>query len=400
MKFSGQTKDGAIDNLLRAYVSRPSNPSQMCPDFDPDQANAYIERSLPSDVRSQYESHLSGCAACRQNIVALVRMADADSVAPTRQVAQPTWLSGLKQVFGVMSQPQWAMAATAVIVLAVSVPLFLTRNQTLETPQPVASQSTTDNPVSAVSPAGSVSTSRSSDAPTLVAAAKQRANADDKTVTTPTDAIAPAKTAPASEFAERSDLSKKFDAKPTESADSAQRKTEIQTAPAQAGAAPVSQVGKADVDQSRQQQTEKDSAQQVAEPKIAARVDEEGAKEKSERAKAVDVTAPPPSAPARGRSGFRQPGTLALRDSNTAEAARPEERRFSGKRFLFKDGAWTDKDFNPDKDLPTVTIIRDSNVYKEVLTKRPGLKPFLTGFQATERAIIVYKGTVYKLIPQ
>jgi hypothetical protein len=89
-----------------------------------------------------------------------------------------------------------------------------------------------------------------------------------------------------------------------------------------------------------------------------------------------------------------------LRDSETAEAVRPEERKFSGKKFLLRDGAWTDKDFDPNKDLPVVTIIRDSNVYKEVLNKRPGLKPFLTGFLASERAIIVYKGTVYKLIPQ
>ena len=88
-----------------------------------------------------------------------------------------------------------------------------------------------------------------------------------------------------------------------------------------------------------------------------------------------------------------------MRDSN-AEAVKPEERKFSGKKFLFLDGAWTDKDFDPNKDLPIVTIIRDSNVYSEVLNKRPGLKPFLTGFHASERAIIVYKGTVYKLIPQ
>jgi len=95
-----------------------------------------------------------------------------------------------------------------------------------------------------------------------------------------------------------------------------------------------------------------------------------------------------------------RPGGHALRDSDSADAVRPEERKFNGKRFLLRDGAWTDKDFDPNKDLPVVIIIRDSNVYKEVLNKRPGLKPFLTGFQPGERAIIVYKGTVYRLIPQ
>jgi hypothetical protein len=96
----------------------------------------------------------------------------------------------------------------------------------------------------------------------------------------------------------------------------------------------------------------------------------------------------------------KQTAKLALRDSGPPESVRLYERKLSGKKFLLKDGAWTDKDFDPDKDLPVVTIIRDSNVYKEVLGKRPGLKPFLTGFSAAERAIIVYKGTVYKLIPQ
>ena len=66
MKFFGQAKDGVIDNLLRAYVSRPSNPHQKCTDFDPDRANAYIERSLKSASRFHYEEHLSECAACRK----------------------------------------------------------------------------------------------------------------------------------------------------------------------------------------------------------------------------------------------------------------------------------------------------------------------------------------------
>ena len=135
MKFFGQTRDGVIDNLLRAYVSRPSNIHQKCPDFDPDQANAYIERSLTDPSRLRYEAHLSECAACRKNVVALVRLAEADrsaSAVPAREVSRSTWLTTVRQMFGAMSQPQWAMAAAAVIVLAISVPLLLTRNQTPE----------------------------------------------------------------------------------------------------------------------------------------------------------------------------------------------------------------------------------------------------------------------------
>jgi len=408
MKFFGQTKDGVIDNLLRAYVSRPSNPYQACPDFDPDRASGYIERTLTGASRLHYEEHLSECAACRTNVVALVRLAEADtlsSVVPAREVARSTWLSGAKQMFGALSQPQWAMAAAAVIVLAISLPLLLTRNQAREASQAIAEN---DKSQSATAPASPAANPKSGDvAPSAsnLATSKQRENSDEKTEVLARNAPA-SSTAPdsAAGIAAGVELSKKAETRSaTQPVDEAQRKSEGQLSQgsAQAAAAPGYQVAKNDSNQNRQQQPEKDSAQQAGEPKVAARADEERAKEKT---RAEDVAAPPAPASssevARGRAGLRRSGKLSLRDSGTGEAVRPEERKFSGKKFLFTDGAWTDKDFDPNKDLPVVTIIRDSNVYKEVLSKRPGLKPFLTGFPAAERAIIVYKGTVYKLIPQ
>jgi len=96
----------------------------------------------------------------------------------------------------------------------------------------------------------------------------------------------------------------------------------------------------------------------------------------------------------------RSSAIRALRDSASAEAVRPTERKLGNKKFSLKDDTWTDKDFDPDKDLPIVTVIRDSNVYNELLAKQVGLKPYLGGFPPADRAIIVYKGTVYKLIPQ
>jgi hypothetical protein len=408
MKFFGQTKDGVIDNLLRAYVSRPGNPHQACPDFDPDRASAYIERTLTGASRLHYEVHLSECGACRKNVVALVRLAEADTVAPrspAREVARSTWFSGAKRMFGVLSQPQWAMAAAAVIVLAISLPLLLLRNQGRDASQAIAGN---DKSQSATAPASSDANPTSGDtASSLVASSKQREKGDEKTDILAKNAPVASKTteAPTGVGAE-ADLSKKPEVTGApQSGEEAQRKSEGQLAPApaQGGAAPGSQVAKNDSDQNRQQQPEKDSTQQASESKAVARADEPSAKKENE-GRAKEAAAPPPSASssevARSRSGLRRSGKLSLRDSGTGEAVRPEERKFSGKKFLFTDGAWTDKDFDPNKDLPVVTIIRDSNVYKEVLSKRPGLKPFLTGFPAAERAIIVYKGTVYKLIPQ
>jgi hypothetical protein len=308
-------------------------------------------------------------------------------------------------MFGALSQPQWAMAAAAVIVLAISLPLLLSRSQGREASQAIVES---NRPQSAAGPASSDANPASGDtASSLVASSKQREKGDEKTEILAKNApAAPKTTDAAAGVGAVADLSKKPEVTGApQSGEEAQRKSEGQLAPApaQGGAAPGSQVAKKDSDQGRQQQPEKDSSQQASESKAVARADEPSA-DKEKAGRAEEAAAPPPPASssevARSRSGLRRSGKLSLRDSATGEAVRPEERKFSGKKFLFTDGAWTDKDFDPNKDLPVVTIIRDSNVYKEVLSKRPGLKPFLTGFPAAERAIIVYKGTVYKLIPQ
>src|SRR6185295_3061793 len=111
MKLSGETKDGAIVNLLRAYVSRQKNPHQVCTDFDPDLANSYVERSLTGAPRLRYERHLSECGPCRKSVVELVRLAGADSVmvpVRERQIPRSSWFSGVRQMLGALSQPQWA----------------------------------------------------------------------------------------------------------------------------------------------------------------------------------------------------------------------------------------------------------------------------------------------------
>jgi hypothetical protein len=75
------------------------------------------------------------------------------------------------------------------------------------------------------------------------------------------------------------------------------------------------------------------------------------------------------------------------------------ERRVDTKRFRMQAGFWTDRDFKPAKEIPAVTLIRDSEVYKSALEKQPGLKVFLAAFGSEERVIVVYKGIVYKITP-
>ena len=95
------------------------------------------------------------------------------------------------------------------------------------------------------------------------------------------------------------------------------------------------------------------------------------------------------------------PGCARFRDSNS-EAARSASStiKVGGRKFWLRNDFWTDKDYNPDKEMPMVTVFRDSDVYRELLSKHSGMRPFLTGFAETARVIFIYKGTVYKLIPQ
>jgi hypothetical protein len=75
------------------------------------------------------------------------------------------------------------------------------------------------------------------------------------------------------------------------------------------------------------------------------------------------------------------------------------ERRIEGKRFRLINGVWTDKEFKSDKELPSITLVRGSDVYNSLLEKESSLKAYFGGFGATERAILIYKKIVYRLLP-
>ena len=41
-----KTDDRVFDNLLRSHIGRSAGSTSPCPEFDPDLASAYVERSL------------------------------------------------------------------------------------------------------------------------------------------------------------------------------------------------------------------------------------------------------------------------------------------------------------------------------------------------------------------
>lgn len=391
MKQSGKIKDRAIGNLLRTQISKPSNPHQACKEFDPDLANAYVERKMTGPSRAGYETHLSECTPCRQSVVALARLAAAERAPISAQVVSGhlSWLAPLKALVRGLSAPQWAMAAVAVVVFAISLPLFLSRNQTDRALiAPNATETSAGETAQAephqVSPAAKVSPEKSA----------SLKSDDAKPTSKPESNGLLAVNKEREDRAASAELKKTTPEIAPQAIDETQRKTETAAVPQASAPSAAGTQAKLDSDRVREQQG-KDAAQ----PKQSPAEEQDADKEKSRRAESA-AAPPPPPAPSSSRLKSSV-GRLGLRESSgEAVRSRSNYLELRGKKFFLIDGTWTDKDYSSEKDLPTITLVRDSNVYKELLAKRASLKPYLSYFTGNERAIIVYKGTVYKLIPQ
>jgi hypothetical protein len=430
MKMFRKTEDGAIDNLLRAHVGRADGPPALCREFDPDLANAFIEQNLTVRERARYEQHLSLCASCRKSVVVLARMADTDpafmtadsSLRGAAQVPEPRW----KAFFAPAFRPQWAMAAAAVIILAISVPLFLTRkdqgvNQRGQS-QLTQPSSSTDAPAELkADQANSAGATVASDglqpesSPQAAAriqqersAAKPAHSSEEPGESAEEPAAENASSAAGSAVAKAEATqpqpaeSKTADQSTDQSASKDASREQAPAAPAPQQTAPESQLAKINPDEARRvpEQDKEKAAVSVLQP---------GRPDGDERAKRDAVVRPgeiapppPPNSGSRGRNAITSPSEgikSRLSDPGRSRGG-ASERKVGGKKFWLKDGTWVDKDYNPDKDMPVVSIIRDSDVYKEHLAKRQGMRSYLTGFDEDQRVIFIYKGTVYIIVPQ
>ena len=138
----GKNEDRVIDNLLRANVRGRGGANPACREFDPDLANAYIERSLPARERAGYEQHLSECHACRSSVVALSRIVEAEAAPAVAalSVREASPFATLKGLFTPSAMPRVAAAALAVVVLAVSIPLLFSREDRASSDQNALSE--------------------------------------------------------------------------------------------------------------------------------------------------------------------------------------------------------------------------------------------------------------------
>lgn len=433
MKMFWKNEDRVIDNLLRASTRGRSGPDPSCRKFDPDLANAYIERSLTAKERAGYEGHLSECHGCRSSVVALARMVEVEA-APfihTQPVREASRFATLKGLFTTSSMPRLAAAALAIVVLAVGIPLLLSQEDSTLSGQRASSEVAGDQTAkgvenSAASPLASASDAlQSGQAQASTPAVEEARSANreqENAAPAQGEIVQPKPTEPDTASAGAGLIrieppqSEKIEATSVLENSSQARKVESDTqfvamespgVPPPPDAEQQSPLGQINAEDARRlRRDDKDAVSVTIKPGRRDGVSDLNKEDRSAIRPGDAVAPPSQNAPAGSgeRRGLAE-SPRANRDEASAGSAAfagrgSAMRKVGSKKFWLSKDTWTDKDYNPSKEMPVVTVERDSDIYKEMLTKRSGLKLYLMGFGEGERAIFVYKGTVYRLVPQ
>src|SRR5215813_5196894 len=123
--------DTVVDRLLRANARKQTRTTGICPVFDPDRVNAYVERVLTEQERARFEAHLGSCAPCRSVVVTLARLAREEAAPalalPAVEPRRAGFADALRSFGKILMRPQWALAATAVVMLAIGLPIYFSR---------------------------------------------------------------------------------------------------------------------------------------------------------------------------------------------------------------------------------------------------------------------------------
>lgn len=444
MEKSGKIEDGVMDHLLQGFVKRQMKPDLNCESFDPDLASAYLERVMTEREQTRYESHLSDCTLCRKSVIALARLVEAEvaevkvaavaaaapaslnqstvdgnTVKPVSET-QANWLARLKAWLGVWATPRFALAAAAALVLAVTIPFVLIQNSKVSKSD-MASATTANEDGKAVQQAAPSKQAESnppsnnpnnpgSDNPASPAANKQQNGETKPSATPPAAGAQPAEPASGEtptgaasntgkEEAVAADKAKNETAKPT--TDTAGGTTQPEAAKPQADEKRNDAPGRIDPNEANRISNDKDASSpttlkqgnKTTGPPREGAVRPESPKPAAPRQGGSE---PPPRVIGRDGRGFIRPSSESSRERTNASASR----RIGKKTFWLVDDTWTDENYRSDKEMPIVPLIKDSENYKNILEKYSDLKKFFSAFGANERAIIVRKDMVYKLIPQ
>ncbi|GEM_PF-1255182 len=452
MGTNHKTEEQMTEALLRNYVKQQRPPESLCREFDPDTVNAYLERVLTEPETGRYEFHLAACAFCRQGILTLAQLAEveaplaltataqtpaASAVAATSQTVKPaqeeaSLMERLKGWFGGFATPRFALAAVAAIVLAVTIPVVLVSNRQANKSTEIAKQQQAElspplaqePPVANASP-DNESVARTAETPATAAnpqSARPAAESQRQQQPGTTAASGEGQTAlAAAPVTQPIEPKQDQDSKPAAVADAqarpaeedrarrennaaAKRQDEVAGTVAPAAPAPAAkkELEKIDsADTMRIQEAGKDKAREkVVKPASPVNGRSTGSSTAAIRAESntAPASGPPPT-----REPMPNKGVRAYRDSREKITERPNvtlTRKIKDKHFWLLEGVWTDRDYRKEKDLPVVPLIKDSDNYKEVLAKISGLQKYFSAFGSNDKAIVVYKNTVYRLLPQ
>lgn len=454
MEKSANIEDQVMDNLLRSYIKQQKQPEINCAGFDPDLASLYLERVLTEKETARYEIHLSECSPCRSSVIALANFAEQEVplalVTPVKEkqavvarVATETkaveksnanWLEGLKRFLVLLMTPRYALGAVAALVLAVSIPLVLSQkdNKSSNSPSNAASgaksaeDSSAPGVVAQAPPTahndGFIADSGSGE-PKQAPLERDKAISPDDTHQSAAGQAGAATGSTAGEpvtstvVAEIPAVTEKKEVTKNDNTTVADNKVRAEESPAKtteppAATPPPPPVAKA---AERPELPRIDSKEALKVPNndkdAAAKTLKPGTADTS----VASVTKPTgptirPNEGVRPSAPSTESGGRTLTDKGkslrSASDARKEpvrasaSRKIDNKTFFLIDDVWTDKDYKKDKELPVVPVTKDSDVYKEVLEKHPNLQKFFQGFPAGEKVIVVYKGTVYRLMPR
>jgi hypothetical protein len=133
--------DPEFEQVLRRHLKLGGAPVVACAGFDADKASAFLENALSSTAHAKFESHLAGCPVCRRHLIELSHLIGPIST-PVPVHVKTDRLAALKQWFDFSSwgwkQQTAGLAATALLIGAVSSPLWLTRYASKRMPADIA----------------------------------------------------------------------------------------------------------------------------------------------------------------------------------------------------------------------------------------------------------------------
>ncbi|PYP87804.1 MAG: hypothetical protein DMF61_09170 [Blastocatellia bacterium AA13] len=441
-----------FERLLRSHLKAASTSSD-CSGFDADLATSYLEHALPAATRQWYENHLLECYDCRKTVASLSLAYEEEALtgADQRRIVEAPAGLGFLSLF---ATPKWALAAAALLIALISIPVILNLNDRKPSVA-LSEESSTPNslpgsssPVAEAGPAKTTITpldsARGAQTTTAVPASSPSStngaaaggagvSGTPKPVESSGRSAADARPAPA--VGAVRELDRNAEEKKNEVAASAKSETAQPVSQPEARQGERSEaVSDTQVKNGRADLPKVDTAKALSLPEDKGKSGEvktlrrgtvgDAARSEKERTATVKplgpvtpspsenqgsdstvragISAPPPSGRDKDNkkvSASSDTRMVRAAELSAAKPAKPEERRVSNKTFRLISGVWTDKSYKPDKEIPVVPLTWDTDVYKEMLLKQAGLKPYFAGFQTGERVIVVYKGTIYKISP-